>query len=146
MAFCENANDPFIGLLGKLDPGFLGRVMGVGSCITSITAGFAGNKHEARVGSKRAYRHHYRDVEAFVPKERLLEFRLQEGWEPLCEVLGREVPDVPFPHVNEEESNRLAFETIAKIGMKRVMKKAFMVLTLVAVPAGSWWYYLRMRR
>ncbi|KAI7205265.1 hypothetical protein KC316_g14346 [Hortaea werneckii] len=138
MAFCENAYDPFIGLLGKLDPEFLGRITGVGGCITSITAGFARNKHEARVRSKAAYRHHYRDVREFVPKERLLEFRLQEGWGPLCAFLGREMPDVPFPHVNEKESNRLAFETIAKIGMKRVVRKAFMVLTVVAVPVGSW--------
>ncbi|RMY06178.1 hypothetical protein D0868_06005 [Hortaea werneckii] len=143
MAFCENAYDPFIGLLGKLDPGFLGRITAVGGCITSITAGFARNEHEARVRSKKAYRHHYRDVREFVPKERLLEFRLEEGWGPLCAFLGREVPDVPFPHVNEKESNRLAFETIARIGMKRVVRKAFVVLTLVAVPVGSWWYYRR---
>ncbi|KAI6815739.1 hypothetical protein KC367_g5118 [Hortaea werneckii] len=116
MAFCENAYDPFIGLLGRLDPGFLGRITGLGACITSITAGFARDKDEARVRSRRAYRHHYRDVREFVPRGRLLEFRLQEGWAPLCEFLGREVPDVPFPHLNEKESNRLAFETIAKIG------------------------------
>ncbi|KAI7371820.1 hypothetical protein KC354_g316 [Hortaea werneckii] len=115
-AFCENAYDPFIGLLGRLDPGFFGRITGLGACITSITAGFARDKDEARVRSRRAYRHHYRDVREFVPRERLLEFRLQEGWGPLCEFLGREVPDVPFPHLNEKESNRLAFETIAKIG------------------------------
>ncbi|KAI7208535.1 hypothetical protein KC333_g9106 [Hortaea werneckii] len=138
MAFCENAYDPFIGLLGRLDPGFLGRITGVGGCITGITAGFAGNKHEARVRSKRAYRYHYRDVREFVPRERLLEFRLEEGWGPLCAFLGREVPDVPFPHMNEKESNRLAFETIARIGMERVVRKAFVVLTLVAVPVGSW--------
>lgn len=99
MAFCENAYDPFIGLLGKLDPGFLGRITGVGGCITSITAGFARNKHEARVRSKRAYRHHYRDVREFVPKERLLEFRLQDGWGPLCEFLEREVPVSLFDDV-----------------------------------------------
>ncbi|KAI7184995.1 hypothetical protein KC363_g7395 [Hortaea werneckii] len=137
MAFCENAYDPWIGLLGRLDPEFLGRITGLGACITSITAGFARNQDEARVRSRRAYRHHYRDVREFVPRERLLEFRLQEGWAPLCEFLGREVPDVPFPHVNEKESNRLAFESIAKIGVRRLMKKAFMVLTLVAVPVGS---------
>lgn len=50
---------------------------------------------------------------------------------------------MPFPHVNEKESNRLAFETIAKIGMKRVLRKAFVVLTVVAVPMVSWWVYVR---
>ncbi|RMY66231.1 hypothetical protein D0862_15209, partial [Hortaea werneckii] len=95
---------------------------GLAGCITSITAGFAGNKHEARVRSQAAYRHHYQDVRESGPRERLLEFRLQEGWGPLCEFFGREVPDMPFPHVNKEESNRLAFETIARIGMKRLRR------------------------
>ena len=30
--------------------------------------------------------------------EKLLWFDVREGWEPLCEFLGVDVPDVPFPH------------------------------------------------
>jgi hypothetical protein len=26
-----------------------------------------------------------------------------EGWEPLCEFLGADVPDAPFPKVNSRE-------------------------------------------
>lgn len=32
---------------------------------------------------------------------RLLEWRAQDGWEPLCEFLGESVPDVTFPHGND---------------------------------------------
>jgi hypothetical protein len=36
-----------------------------------------------------------------VPKERLLEYELGSGWDPLCAFLGKEVPDVLFPRANE---------------------------------------------
>ncbi|KAJ7855678.1 hypothetical protein B0H13DRAFT_1488298, partial [Mycena leptocephala] len=31
----------------------------------------------------------------------LLEYKLESGWDPLCQILGKEVPDVPFPRINE---------------------------------------------
>jgi len=35
--------------------------------------------------------------------ERMLEFRVEEGWEPLCRFLGKEIPEgVEFPNVDEE--------------------------------------------
>ena len=35
-----------------------------------------------------------------VPPQRLIEYRVADGWEPLCEALGVAVPDAPFPNVN----------------------------------------------
>jgi len=43
---------------------------------------------------------HIEEVKARVPPERLLVYRVQEGWAPLCAFLDRPVPDAPFPHVN----------------------------------------------
>ena len=40
---------------------------------------------------------HRRKVKETVPKEKLLEFNVKEGWPRLCEFLDVEVPDVPFP-------------------------------------------------
>lgn len=41
-------------------------------------------------------------IRGLVPKERLLEWYIDDGWEPLCKFLGKPVPppDVPFPHAN----------------------------------------------
>ena len=40
-----------------------------------------------------------------VPKDRLLEYEVKEGWEPLCQFLGKEVPlDEGFPNVNDTEN------------------------------------------
>lgn len=32
---------------------------------------------------------------------RYLEYHLGDGWEPLCKFLGKDVPDVPFPRLND---------------------------------------------
>ncbi|KAM0549463.1 hypothetical protein ACHAPJ_009449 [Fusarium lateritium] len=48
-----------------------------------------------------AYIRHNRYVRESVPNDQLLDFKLSDGWEPLCRFLGKEVPDVPFPHVND---------------------------------------------
>ena len=48
-----------------------------------------------------AFNAHNRRVQEDIPKDRLLVFRVQEGWAPLCKFLGCEVPDEPFPHLNE---------------------------------------------
>eukprot|EP01031_Cornospumella_fuschlensis_P024955 gene24955-30150_t len=36
-----------------------------------------------------------------VPADKLLVFEVSEGWEPLCKFLGKPIPSVPFPHVND---------------------------------------------
>jgi hypothetical protein len=46
------------------------------------------------------FEEHYARVRRIVPADRLLVYRVQEGWEPLCRFLGADVPDEPFPRVN----------------------------------------------
>mmetsp|Transcript_38479 Transcript_38479/g.108758 ORF Transcript_38479/g.108758 Transcript_38479/m.108758 type:complete len:181 (+) Transcript_38479:594-1136(+) len=43
------------------------------------------------------------NVISSVPKDKLLVYDVHEGWEPLCKFLGVEVPDQPFPHINDTE-------------------------------------------
>lgn len=47
------------------------------------------------------YEVHAQNVREAVPADRLLEFSVEQGWEPLCDFLGLPVPDVPFPHIND---------------------------------------------
>lgn len=46
---------------------------------------------------------HNAAVRSGIPAERLLEYDVRDGWEPLCAFLGLRVPDEPFPHVNDRE-------------------------------------------
>ncbi|KAM4066830.1 hypothetical protein HRG_000848 [Hirsutella rhossiliensis] len=48
-----------------------------------------------------AYDRHHRVIREMVPPERLLFYSLGDGWEPLCRFLGKPVPDLEFPRVND---------------------------------------------
>lgn len=48
-------------------------------------------------------------VKRTVPAEQLLVYEIQQGWEPLCDFLGREVPEDEFPHLNDAETFRQMF-------------------------------------
>lgn len=50
-----------------------------------------------------AYEAHNAEVRATAPADRFLEFDVAQGWEPLCAFLGVDVPDEPFPNVNDRE-------------------------------------------
>ncbi|TPP64879.1 Sulfotransferase family [Fasciola gigantica] len=57
----------------------------------------------------RGYRNRYDEIKRVIPAERLLVFHLKDGWDPLCRFLGKTIPDVPFPHMNDraQMQNRL---------------------------------------
>jgi len=46
------------------------------------------------------YRKHNLYVKTHCPADRLLIYKLGDGWEPLCKFLGKPVPEKEFPHCN----------------------------------------------
>lgn len=44
-------------------------------------------------------------VDAIAP-DRLLVYRVEEGWGPLCEFLGVPVPETEFPRINSRDETR----------------------------------------
>jgi hypothetical protein len=53
-----------------------------------------------------AYDRHNAGVRTEAPLDRLHQWQPGDGWEPLCRMLGVDVPDEPFPHVNSKEEFR----------------------------------------
>jgi hypothetical protein len=51
-----------------------------------------------------AYEENVSRAKALVPPERLLVYKLGDGWEPLCAFLEVAVPDVPFPRTNDAQT------------------------------------------
>ncbi|KAL4812930.1 P-loop containing nucleoside triphosphate hydrolase protein [Aspergillus spinulosporus] len=53
--------------------------------------------------TRETYARHLAWLKEVVPADRLVMFDVREGWGPLCEALGKELPagDVPFPHEND---------------------------------------------
>ena len=73
------------------------------------------SKTEA-IDSYLGYQDHVRST---VPKEDLLEFRVQDGWAPLCEFLGvdeKVVEGESFPRVNDTASQLAEAEKVDAIG------------------------------
>eukprot|EP00415_Alexandrium_ostenfeldii_P004330 UN4330 len=57
---------------------------------------------------RREYLRDNEEVRRHVPKDRLMEFSPDMGWEPLCKFLGMPVPSVPFPRAkNEDKCDRI---------------------------------------
>jgi hypothetical protein len=126
------------------------RLFGIraGPCTSKLWRGLIGVKTIGEVRDeakcKEMHRRYYATVRAMVPEERKLEYKMGDGWGPLCEFLGKEVPDVPFPRVNDRaEQNK---------GMRRdinnMWKDVGIVLLRLSVPVAvlsAAWYYLLLR-
>ena len=66
------------------------------------------------------------DVQANVPKEKLLLFECNQGWKPLCDFLNVPEPEMPFPKLNER--------TILQNKIKRMKMISYIIVYLV-IPA-----------
>lgn len=114
------------GLRADLVINVLGPLYGLngGKTIRKIMLGYYGarNVSEMRQVAKDRYRQHYAEIRAAVPEERLLDFRLEDGWKPLCKFLGKEIPETPFPVKNKRGEH-----------LQRVRQKQNMFFKHVAV-------------
>ena len=59
--------------------------------------------------AKAAYERHNADVRAEAPADRLVEWKPQDGWGPLCKALGVPEPAEPFPLTNTTAEFRANF-------------------------------------
>lgn len=66
-----------------------------------IWQGTFGHRFGDRARTVEIFEQHNAAVRAEIAPERLLEFRVTEGWEPLCAFLGVPVPEQEFPRLND---------------------------------------------
>ncbi|PYI23996.1 hypothetical protein BO99DRAFT_457832 [Aspergillus violaceofuscus CBS 115571] len=103
---------------------------------------------------KRVYREHGWLVKGLVERERLLEWNVEDGWGPLCEFLGKEVPLEPFPQTNTGEGFRNRVEKrvgpwrrTALVNFALMITSAGVLGTAVVFGArrggGGWWPAVR---
>ena len=118
--------------LASLDPWFVGPIRDVHVRWAKDWMGVS-SAAEMRSKAKEKYREHYALVRRLVPRERILEYRLGSGWEPLCKFLVKEVPDAEFPRVNEAASMHEKMTIIARRGMRNFLKRALLWIGPLAV-------------
>jgi Sulfotransferase domain len=68
------------------------------------------------------FEQHYERVRRTVPPERLLVYRVEEGWEPLCRFLGVDVPDEPFPRRNVGDDLLHNIRTAMRLARERTLE------------------------
>ena len=71
--------------------------------------------------------------------DHFLELNVKEGWAPLCEFLGKPVPDTPFPHVNDMAELRGRFRILYLLMSIGAVVNALKYLSpILVVLAGLW--------
>jgi hypothetical protein len=107
--------------------------------ITALGPTFDDRYGEHEPSSTASYHRHMEYLKRTVPSEKLFFFDVKDGWEPLCKILGKEVPkDTPFPKINDSA----AIERIAK---EMVIKGMTRWAIIVATPLAALVAYLYMR-
>lgn len=64
----------------------------------------------------KVFEQHNAEVQRAIPAERLLVYRIGDGWQPLCDFLGVPVPEADFPHVNDTASLPNLVEQVRRDG------------------------------
>ncbi|WQF80823.1 hypothetical protein CDEST_05837 [Colletotrichum destructivum] len=89
------------------------------------------------------YCDHHTMLRERVPADRLLEFDVAEGWEPLCRFLDVPVPDTTFPKANDrQEMEKLKQQEVrqnARILLRKLMTGGIL---LISAGVAVWSPYL----
>ncbi|CAH3144128.1 unnamed protein product [Porites evermanni] len=86
------------------------------------------------------YREHNHRVKSLVPPEKLLVYNVKQGWEPLCDFLGCEVPTIAFP--NENIKGEIAEAPLSETRSGRqiiweIQRAVIVILSVIVVIVGS---------
>ena len=124
-------------IMRVLDGEFLGKyyAMGMGS-LRTWTGGDVNDMEKLR----RGYEEHYARMRAIVPRERLLEWHPRDGWEPLCEFLGKEVPEGEFPKVNQGDWVADLHGKMLIFRFAVVVLKGLRTVSPLLVAGAAWWW------
>ncbi|KAL6910112.1 P-loop containing nucleoside triphosphate hydrolase protein [Trichoderma evansii] len=88
---------------------------------------------------KDVFRKHYEEVRNLVPKDRLLEYKVTDGWGSLCDFLGEPIPkECPFPNVNDNSdfvtrSRRRNRNQMKNVAFRYFVNLIIVIITLVAL-------------
>jgi hypothetical protein len=105
-----------------------------------IWQGTFDGKFEDRSYAIKVFKRHNEEVRRRVPRDRLLVYEVKEGWGPLCEFLGVEEPDKPFPSLNDAAQMRHRIRSVRALSLAVPAVLALLavaILVLLGRRAGS---------
>nr|XP_039263445.1 uncharacterized protein LOC120339396 [Styela clava] len=121
-------------LLSYLSPTFQRSLFDIGFAMSPVIFGLADMRHIAYDSVngdmlKLKYRAHNAHVMQNAPPDKLLVYKVTEGWYPLCKFLGVPVPDKPFPHKNK--GGAMIEEHLKSDPIVQKMKREMMVSSIL---------------
>lgn len=125
-------------VLRNLDTSFLRRWYPMANMATLGPWGPKGYQDEEH--AIKVYKELHEEVRRIVPRDRLLEYKLGQGWGPLCAFLEKEVPEKPFPKVNESAEFQERLGLLFKHAMLRVAKQYMPFVGIVLGAVGAWYF------
>jgi Sulfotransferase domain len=117
-----------------LDWGYLAHYA---RCIKKMQKEALGFEWPEEDKAKAFFHNYYKECREQISKERVLEYKVQDGWGPLCKHLGVEVPMmqvggreqiVPFPRVNDAVGFKESVGKILKVSRWRAYRNAAIIL------------------
>lgn len=92
---------------------------------------FCNNEYQNYAKLRQGHEEHYSHIRRVVTKDRLLEYHIKEGWEPLVKFLDLEPRSGPLPAKNGTAEFLATFSTIWWFVVWRSLKRAAIGATLV---------------
>ncbi|KXH62960.1 hypothetical protein CSAL01_03910 [Colletotrichum salicis] len=94
------------------------------------------NQAEWQRNAKMICQEHSEKIRELVSKDRLLEYKLGSGWEPLCKFLDKKIPDKPFPHLNDGKEFELWMDNFQRREVRRGLMAAARYLIVPVAASG----------
>ena len=98
-----------------------------------IWGGAFDGKFEDKRHAIDVFNRHNEEVRRRVPQEQLLVYEVKEGWGPLCEFLGVEEPDTPFPPLNDAAEMRRRMVGVRALSVAVPTASALLILATLAL-------------
>ena len=128
-------------MVAAWDPSLAGPFWNFAQIVCPSVFGTLNDFSSPQTPARKAFNDHYALVRRVVPKERLLEYRVQEGWGPLCEFLDVEAPNEDFPRVNDAKQFVFAHSLMWWLAFGKMVTKVGVILAVptTGIVAAWWW-------
>jgi hypothetical protein len=91
--------------------------LGYGFAMNNLWDEQAKEKYGVGVRTTEYYLRHQEYIRRVVPEDRLLEFKAGDGWGPLCDFLGKDVPHGEYPHKNDSKAANVLIKNFVVYGV-----------------------------
>lgn len=83
-----------------------------------------------------------------MPQDRLIEIKLEDGlgWEQICEFLGKDIPNEPYPRINNATEFKELTNGFIIPNIRDAMVKLVTVVGVPCIAFGMWYYTRHLRQ